>query len=91
MDRMVGYTWKLDHFSPAGSIPSELNLTTYPGGSQDFIDTPLDPTPFRQFGDFSIDHQHSCAPAAGPANKLGDMAGNIVYALRRTKTKRKGL
>ncbi len=89
--RMVGNAWELDHFGPAGSIPSKVNLTRYPGGSQDFIDTPLDSTPFRQIGDFSIGHQHSCAPAAAPVKKFGDMAGKFVYALRCTKTKRKEL
>ncbi len=72
--RVVGNDWELEHLSPAGSIPSKVNLTRYPGGSLDFIDTPLDSTPFRQIGDFSIGHQHSRVPAAGPANKFGDMA-----------------
>ena len=41
MTGMVGNAWKLDQFSPMGAIPSTVNLTTYSGGSQDFIDTPL--------------------------------------------------
>ncbi len=41
MTGMVGNAWDLDKFSPMGAIPSTVNLTTYSGGSQDFIDTPL--------------------------------------------------
>jgi NADPH:quinone reductase-like Zn-dependent oxidoreductase len=41
MTGMVGDAWELDQFSPMGAIPSTVNLTTYSGGSQDFIDTPL--------------------------------------------------
>ena len=38
---MVGNAWEFERFSPMGAIPSTVNLTTYSGGSQDFIDTPL--------------------------------------------------
>ncbi len=38
---MVGDAWEFDQFSPMGAIPSTVNLTTYSGGSQDFMDTPL--------------------------------------------------
>ena len=41
MTGMVGNAWEFDQFSPMGAIPSTVNLTTYSGGSQDFIDTPL--------------------------------------------------
>ena len=41
MTGMVGNAWESDRFSPMGAIPSTVNLTTYSGGSQDFIDTPL--------------------------------------------------
>jgi NADPH:quinone reductase-like Zn-dependent oxidoreductase len=41
MTGMVGSAWEFDRFSPMGAIPSTVNLTTYSGGSQDFIDTPL--------------------------------------------------
>ncbi len=41
MTGMVGNEWEFDQFSPMGAIPSTVNLTTYSGGSQDFIDTPL--------------------------------------------------
>jgi NADPH:quinone reductase-like Zn-dependent oxidoreductase len=41
MTGMVGNAWELHQFSPMGAIPSTVNLTTYSGGSQDFIDTPL--------------------------------------------------
>ena len=35
------FAWEFDQFSPMGAIPSTVNLTTYSGGSQDFMDTPL--------------------------------------------------
>jgi NADPH:quinone reductase-like Zn-dependent oxidoreductase len=41
MTGMVGNEWEFDRFSPMGAIPSTVNLTTYSGGSQDFINTPL--------------------------------------------------
>lgn len=41
MTGMVGNAWELRQFSPMAAIPSTVNLTTYSGGSQDFIDTPL--------------------------------------------------
>jgi len=41
MTGMVGNAWEFEQFSPMGAIPSTVNLTTYAGGSQDFIDTPL--------------------------------------------------
>jgi len=41
MTGMVGNAWEFDQFSPMGTIPSTVNLTTYSGGAQDFIDTPL--------------------------------------------------
>ena len=41
MTGMVGDAWKFDRFSPMDAIPSTVNLTTYSGGSTDFIETPL--------------------------------------------------
>jgi len=41
MTGMVGNAWELDHFSPMGAIPTAVNLTTYSGGAEDFISTPL--------------------------------------------------
>ncbi len=41
MTGMVGNAWEFDRFSPMDAIPSTVKLTTYAGGSQDFIDTPL--------------------------------------------------
>ena len=41
MTGMVGNAWELEQFSPMGTIPSLVNLTTYSGGSQDFIESPL--------------------------------------------------
>ncbi|MFQ5981820.1 MAG: zinc-binding alcohol dehydrogenase family protein [Woeseiaceae bacterium] len=41
MTGMVGNAWEFDRFSPMGAIPSTVSLTTYSGGAQDFIDTPL--------------------------------------------------
>ncbi len=41
MTGMVGDAWEFDQFSPMNAIPSTVNLTTYAGGSTDFIETPL--------------------------------------------------
>ncbi|WP_413718767.1 zinc-binding alcohol dehydrogenase family protein [Silicimonas sp. MF1-12-2] len=41
MTGMVGNAWEIERFSPMGSIPTAVNLTTYSGGSEDFISTPL--------------------------------------------------
>ncbi len=41
MTGMVSDQWALQDFSPMGSIPTAVSLTTYSGGSVDFIDTPL--------------------------------------------------
>ena len=41
MTGMVGNAWEFDRFSPMGAIPSTVSLTTYSGGSQDFLYTPL--------------------------------------------------
>jgi NADPH:quinone reductase-like Zn-dependent oxidoreductase len=41
MTGMVGNAWELEQFSPMGAIPSTVNLTTYSGGTAEFVDTPL--------------------------------------------------
>lgn len=41
MTGMVGNSWEFERFSPMGSIPTAVNLTTYSGGSEDFLATPL--------------------------------------------------
>lgn len=41
MTGMVGNAWELERFSPMGAIPTAVNLTTYSGGSEDFVSTPL--------------------------------------------------
>ncbi len=41
MTGMVGGTWELDNFSPMGSIPTAVNLTTYSGGVGEFAKSPL--------------------------------------------------
>jgi len=41
MAGMVGNAWELDRFTPMDAIPSAVSLTTYSGGAQDFIATPL--------------------------------------------------
>ena len=38
---MVGNSWALPDFSPMGSIPTSVNLTTYAGGNEDVLATPL--------------------------------------------------
>jgi NADPH:quinone reductase-like Zn-dependent oxidoreductase len=41
MTGMVGDKWSFDSFSPMGSIPTAVCLTTYSGDSEDFMATPL--------------------------------------------------
>ena len=41
MTGMVGDEWELQSFSPMGAIPTAVSLTTYAGGSDDFVNTPL--------------------------------------------------
>ncbi len=41
MTGMVGNAWEFERFSPMGAIPTAVNLTTYAGGAEDFISTPL--------------------------------------------------
>lgn len=41
MTGMVGNSWEFERFSPMGAIPTAVNLTTYSGGAEDFISTPL--------------------------------------------------
>ena len=41
MTGMVGDQWSFQDFSPMGSIPTAVCLTTYSGGSDDFMRTPL--------------------------------------------------
>jgi NADPH:quinone reductase-like Zn-dependent oxidoreductase len=42
MTGMVGNQWSFDHFSPMDVIPTAVSLTTYDGGAQDFMLTPLE-------------------------------------------------
>jgi NADPH:quinone reductase-like Zn-dependent oxidoreductase len=42
MTGMVGNSWSFDDFSPMEVIPTAVCLTTYDGGVQDFMRTPLD-------------------------------------------------
>jgi NADPH:quinone reductase-like Zn-dependent oxidoreductase len=42
MTGMVGNQWSFEHFSPMDVIPTAVNLTTYDGGSEDFMRTPLE-------------------------------------------------
>lgn len=41
MTGMVGNAWEFERFSPMAAIPTAVNLTTYAGGAEDFISTPL--------------------------------------------------
>jgi len=41
MTGMVGDKWSIEDFSPMGVIPTAVNLTTYSGGTSDFMRTPL--------------------------------------------------
>ena len=42
MTGIVGNRWVLPDFSPIGSIPTAVRLTTYGGNAEDFMRTPLD-------------------------------------------------
>jgi len=42
MTGMVGDKWSFDDFSPMDAIPTAVSLTTYDGGAEDFMLTPLD-------------------------------------------------
>ena len=42
MTGMVGNKWSFDDFSPMEVIPTSVCLTTYDGGPEDFMRTPLD-------------------------------------------------
>jgi NADPH:quinone reductase-like Zn-dependent oxidoreductase len=41
MSGMVGNSWSLPDFAPMESIPTAVSLTTYSGGSEEFMQTPL--------------------------------------------------
>jgi NADPH:quinone reductase-like Zn-dependent oxidoreductase len=41
MTGMVGNKWSFDNFSPMEEIPTAVGLTTYSGGAEDFMLTPL--------------------------------------------------
>ena len=41
MTGMVGDRWEFERFSPMGAIPTAVSLTTYAGGAEDFMATPL--------------------------------------------------
>ncbi len=41
MTGMVGNKWQLENFSPMGAIPTATYLTSYSGGADDFMNTPL--------------------------------------------------
>lgn len=42
MTGIVGGKWSLEGFSPMDMIPTAVSLTTYSGGSEDFMNTPLE-------------------------------------------------
>jgi NADPH:quinone reductase-like Zn-dependent oxidoreductase len=41
MTGIVGNKWSFDNFSPMAVIPTAVSLTTYNGGAEDFMQTPL--------------------------------------------------
>ena len=41
MTGIVGNKWDLERFAPMASIPTSVCLTTYSGGAEDFVTTPL--------------------------------------------------
>ena len=41
MTGMVGNKWDFERFAPVEAIPTSVCLTTYAGGAEDFVRTPL--------------------------------------------------
>ena len=41
MTGMVGNAWELERFSPMDAVPTAVCLTTYSGGAEEFLSTPL--------------------------------------------------
>lgn len=66
MSGMVGNAWALPNFAPMESIPTAVNLTTYSGGSDDFMATPLDELA-KQVADGTLKVQ------LGPSFKLDEI------------------
>ncbi len=69
MTGMVGDQWELPRFSPMGAIPTAVSLTSYAGGPEDFMATPLQ--------DFIDELENGRAKA--PIGKIFPM-GEIVAA-----------
>jgi NADPH:quinone reductase-like Zn-dependent oxidoreductase len=42
MTGIVGDKWSFENFSPMDAIPMAVCLTTYAGGTEEFMTTPLD-------------------------------------------------
>jgi NADPH:quinone reductase-like Zn-dependent oxidoreductase len=42
MTGTVGNKWTIDEFDPIQTIPTAVSLTTYDGGAEDFMLTPLE-------------------------------------------------
>ena len=42
MTGIVGNKWTMESFEPMGDIPTAVNLTTYAGGPNEFMETPME-------------------------------------------------
>ncbi len=67
MTGMVGDSWEIERFSPMGAIPTAVSLTTYAGGAEDFMATPL-----QDFVD-ALETGHAKAPI-GTVFNIDDIA-----------------
>ena len=74
MTGMVGNNWSFGHFSPMEVIPTAVSLTTYDGGAEDFMLTPLEELvekiaagqlPIQVGKVFKTRPDHRCAPLHG--------------------------
>jgi NADPH:quinone reductase-like Zn-dependent oxidoreductase len=82
MTGMVGNKWSISDFSPMATIPTAVSLTTYDGGPEDFVLTPLEEL-IDQIGNGSLPIQigrtfkldeiveaHRCMEANGAGGKI---------------------
>jgi NADPH:quinone reductase-like Zn-dependent oxidoreductase len=82
MTGMVGNKWSIENFSPMDEIPTAVSLTTYSGGAEDFMLTPLDELieqvaagtlPIRIGKTFHLDEiveAHRCMEENGAGGKI---------------------
>ena len=82
MTGMVGDHWSIPNFSPMDTIPTAVNFTTYDGGAEDFVLTPLEELieeiasgklPIKVGRTFKLDEiveAHRCMEGNGAGGKI---------------------